>query len=263
MDTLFDPSLENNIQQVLADAPQPIRDFFVARKTEVVTKNLMQKYGLHVDQSAILEREIILLLLGLKDPEEFSETLLQEAQLDERLVTNIMLDVNAQIFIPLREQLRHQESESRPQASGMRQPQMQQAPKAPPPPPPAYIPPAPKPRQPMPQPQAVQPASMPAMAAGGIPKRDTLPAAAVLAPRTDLAAAIRQAQSAPPPQMPLASAQAPSPLPPTPAPVMEAVRNAPINNPLGGLPDDRSAPQNGVAKTRPYSVDPYRELPEP
>ncbi|MDP1706986.1 MAG: hypothetical protein Q8L30_00275 [bacterium] len=106
MDSQFDPNLEKDIQQVLADAPQPILDFFAARKTEGVTRNLMHKYQLHVDQGAILEREIILLLLGLEDLNEFSDTLRKEGQIDPQAVSNIMLDVNDQIFVPLREEMR-------------------------------------------------------------------------------------------------------------------------------------------------------------
>ncbi len=101
MDTPFDPALEDDIKQLLTEVPQPIRAFFASGKVEAVAKNLMQKYRLHIDQSAIMEREIILLLLGLKNPAEFTQALAEEAKIEPQMVKNIVQDVNTQIFIPL------------------------------------------------------------------------------------------------------------------------------------------------------------------
>ncbi len=106
MDTPFDSTLENDIKELMKEVPAPIRAFFASGKVEVVAKNLMQKYRLHVDQGAIVEREVILLLLGLKDPTEFTKTLAEEARLDQQTVNGIVQDVNAQIFVPLRGEMR-------------------------------------------------------------------------------------------------------------------------------------------------------------
>src|SRR3989344_6758561 len=105
MDTPFDPTLEDDIKQVLAEVPPPIRAYFASGKVETVAKDLMKKNQLHIDQGAIVEREIILLLLGLKDPTEFTQALAQEAQLDQQTVNGIVQDVNDQIFVPLREEM--------------------------------------------------------------------------------------------------------------------------------------------------------------
>lgn len=104
MDTPFDSTLESDIKELLKEVPAPIRAFFASGKVETVAKNLMQKNKLHIDQGAVVEREIILLLLGLKDPEEFVKTLSEEAKLDAQTVNSIVQDINAQIFIPLREE---------------------------------------------------------------------------------------------------------------------------------------------------------------
>ena len=66
MNTLPDLTLADDIKQLLTEVPPPIRAFFASGKVEIVAKNLMQKNQLHIDQGAIVEREIILLLLGLK-----------------------------------------------------------------------------------------------------------------------------------------------------------------------------------------------------
>ena len=106
MNTPFDPTLENDIKELMKEVPVPIRAFFASGKVEIVAKNLMQKYRLHIDQGAITEREIILLLLGLKSPDEFTKTLVEEAKLDQQTVNGITRDVNEQIFVPLREEMR-------------------------------------------------------------------------------------------------------------------------------------------------------------
>ncbi|MCR4333642.1 MAG: hypothetical protein NUV60_01275 [Patescibacteria group bacterium] len=121
MDTSFDPTLAADIKQLLTEVPPPVRDFFASGKVEIVAKNLMMKNQLRVDQAAVVEREIILLLLGLKNPTEFTQTLIAEAKLSPATINSISQDVNDQIFKPIREQLRRQTgSEPRPQASGMR-----------------------------------------------------------------------------------------------------------------------------------------------
>ena len=105
MNTPFDPTLENDIRELMKEVPAPIRAFFASGKVEIVAKNLMQKYKLHIDQGAVVEREIILLLLGLKSPDEFTKTLAEEAKLDQQTINNIVKDVNEQIFVPLREEM--------------------------------------------------------------------------------------------------------------------------------------------------------------
>lgn len=106
MDTPFDPTLESDIKELMKEVPPPIRAFFASGKVETVAKSLMLKYQLHIDQGAILEREMILLLLGLKNPTEFVQTLLEEGKLDNQTINDIVQDVNAQIFVPLREEVR-------------------------------------------------------------------------------------------------------------------------------------------------------------
>ncbi len=105
MDTPFDPTLADDIKQLLTEVPPPIRAVFASGKVEAVAKNLMQKNQLHIDQGAIVEREIILLLLGLKSPGEFTQTLALEANLNQQTVSGIVQDVNTQIFIPLRDEM--------------------------------------------------------------------------------------------------------------------------------------------------------------
>lgn len=106
----MDPQPQLNFDQdlgaIVAQLPPPVRDFFVNGNVEVVAKRIFGTYKLHIDQGAILEREIILLLLGLKDPQEFAQALAQEGKIDQKTVASIVQDVNTQIFIPIRDEMR-------------------------------------------------------------------------------------------------------------------------------------------------------------
>ncbi|HCR52670.1 TPA: hypothetical protein DIV48_03460 [Candidatus Kaiserbacteria bacterium] len=96
--------------------PPPIRSYLAQGRYTSVAKNLMMKHRLRIDQAGILEREIMLLLMGIENPDEFTQSLAEEAKLDEQTINGIVQDVNEQIFIPLREEMRR--GEQKPQQSG-------------------------------------------------------------------------------------------------------------------------------------------------
>ncbi len=106
MNTSQEPTFDQDLSTVVSQLPMPIRSFFISGKVEVIARGLMQKYRLHIDQGTIMEREIILLLLGLKNPTEFIKTLTEDAQLDQQTVDGIAQDVNDQIFVPLQEEMK-------------------------------------------------------------------------------------------------------------------------------------------------------------
>ena len=84
--------------------PPVVRDYLTEGKYTTVAKGLMTMYGLRIDQGGVLEREIMLLLMGVDTPDEFMQALAEEAKLDQKTVDSIVQDVNTQIFIPLREE---------------------------------------------------------------------------------------------------------------------------------------------------------------
>ena len=68
MNTPFGPTFEDDIKKILAEVPAPIRAFFASGKVAIFAKELMQKNQLHIDQGTIVERELIMLLLGINTP---------------------------------------------------------------------------------------------------------------------------------------------------------------------------------------------------
>ena len=97
-----EPTLDESIKQVMQTLPPVIRDYLSKGKYTAVARELMAKYSLHIDQSGILEREIMLLLMGIENPTEFTQALVEEAKIDKQVVDKIVQDVNTQIFIPLK-----------------------------------------------------------------------------------------------------------------------------------------------------------------
>ena len=95
-------TLDESIQEVMQTLPPVIRAYLARGRYTVVAKSLMAKYGLRLDQAGVLEREIMLLLMGIEDPDEFVQALTTEARLAKEIVDGIVQDVNTEIFVPLR-----------------------------------------------------------------------------------------------------------------------------------------------------------------
>lgn len=98
-----DMTLEESVAQVLQTLPPVVRDFVSQGKYTDVAKRLMSKYGLRIDQAGVLERELMLILMGVDSPDEFTQALADEAKLDQKVINDIVREVNELVFIPLRE----------------------------------------------------------------------------------------------------------------------------------------------------------------
>ncbi len=97
-----EPTFEDSVAQVMKTLPPVIRTYLAEGKYTTVARILTTRYGLRIDQAGVLEREIMLLLMGIETPPEFVQALTEEARLDKKIVDSIVQDVNEQIFVPLR-----------------------------------------------------------------------------------------------------------------------------------------------------------------
>jgi len=95
-------TFEDSVAQVMQTLPPIIRAYLAKGTYTEVAKKMTTKYGLRIDQAGVLERELMLLLMGIETPPEFVQALMEEARLDKKIVDSIVLDVNEQVFIPLR-----------------------------------------------------------------------------------------------------------------------------------------------------------------
>ncbi len=99
-----EPTLEESVAQVMQALPPVIRAYIAQGKYTAVAKSLMAKYSLRLDQGGVLERGIMLLLMGINSPDEFLQALVDEAKLDEQTINNIAKDLNDLVFAPLRKE---------------------------------------------------------------------------------------------------------------------------------------------------------------
>jgi hypothetical protein len=98
------PTFEESLKQVMVSLPPFIREYLSEGKYTPVAQGLMAKYKLRIDQGGVLERELMLLLMGIESPDDFVKALLEEAGLEQGTVNSIVTDVNTQIFVPLRKE---------------------------------------------------------------------------------------------------------------------------------------------------------------
>lgn len=99
-----DITFDEGLKEVVQALPPIVRAYLSEKKYIPVTKSLMETYSLHVDQGSILEREIVLLLMGVEALEEFKSSLKEEAKISEDVVNNIVNDIDEHIFFPLWEE---------------------------------------------------------------------------------------------------------------------------------------------------------------
>src|SRR6185369_9329718 len=96
--------LKEDMKQVMATLPPLIRKYLSEGRYTPVAQNLMAKYRLRIDQGSVLERELMLLLMGIEDPSGFIQALTSEANLDQQTVNSVIKDINDQVFVPLRKE---------------------------------------------------------------------------------------------------------------------------------------------------------------
>lgn len=216
--------------------PPPIRQYLKEGKYSIVAKNLMRKYGLHIDQGGVLEREIMLLLMGIENPDEFAASLKSEAALSEDVVRNIMTDVNQEIFIPLQKEMRNAGNGARETKSSA----PSSAPRTSPSIPRSVLPPTSRP--PVSSNSAPLPPKMAMPQSKAVPAVPPLTMLPLGEEQKERISNIAPRPSAPPP------ANLPGAFPPSAAPS--------IKRPAPPLPFRPTTP---AIPAKPYSTDPYRE----
>ncbi len=73
---------------------------------------LAEKHKLHLDQWVLLENEILLVLLGIAEPEEMTSNIARELSIDKKLAQTIVNDIVDEVFEPIREQMQRELTQS-------------------------------------------------------------------------------------------------------------------------------------------------------
>ncbi|MBU2103515.1 hypothetical protein KKD95_00685 [Patescibacteria group bacterium] len=245
-------SVGDAVASLMKELPEPVQDFIASDERTQIVRDLSQKHSLHTDQAGDFEQALLFMLLGISTPDQFVEAL-KKAGLTEDVVNGLVEDVNAQIFMRLRE------AEQRPA------PVQKPAPLPPPaieytPPktPASLLPgtsvpvPAPQP-PPVYEPAAIEPTPQPIHQTQVMqgPAPATHPAGWHPAAAVHVYIPTHPAAHQPVPE-PIAPAPAPTPTPtPAPAPVQQ-----PVSEPVRETPPP---PRTASPIEKTYSADPYRE----
>jgi len=184
-------TIDQAVSVLVSELPTAVKRFVTSPSRDQIIAAIAQKYQLRTDQAGELQRAFIYMLLGVSSPQEFTMDL-QESGIPNETISEIILEVNNQVFIPLRneeEEAAKKQPMLPPPAIGMQQaaPIKVAAPQPPAPPMPRPAAPAPvnlpgtMPAVPAPM-QSPSPAPAPAPAAAQPPK--PAPAAAPAANQT-------------------------------------------------------------------------------
>jgi len=88
-------------------APDLVRATFNDEATTQTLVELQAKFQIQVDSASILGKEVGYLLLGLTDPNTFTNRL-KNSGFSEQVVTEIAKEITQKIFVPLREKMRNE-----------------------------------------------------------------------------------------------------------------------------------------------------------
>ncbi|MFZ1075659.1 MAG: hypothetical protein WAN50_04775 [Minisyncoccia bacterium] len=115
--SINDSQFEESLNVIMRTLPAAIRQYFEDSAYIPVVQDLSATYSLHIDQAGVLVRNVILLLLGIEDPNEFAAALKNDGGIPDALVTGIMKDVNERIFVPLRDKMEKGTAAKAPEAA--------------------------------------------------------------------------------------------------------------------------------------------------
>ena len=86
--------------------PQDVQDAITSNRVREQIKAIGEKHQLHIDQIGSLETETTFIMIGLEPAKDYIRNIARELRLDCATAQKIAVDVNEQIFRPVRESLK-------------------------------------------------------------------------------------------------------------------------------------------------------------
>jgi len=97
---------EEILKEQYQNLPQAIKDFIKSSNFDVKMQTITNRLNLNLDEAAVLENEIIMVLIGLSHPKDFVENLCREMAIPNEKGREIAKEVNNEIFLAIREMLK-------------------------------------------------------------------------------------------------------------------------------------------------------------
>lgn len=101
----MDPGVQKIFKEQFQKLPPELKAAITASDLRQKLFVLTQKYRLHIDKAATLENEVVMVLMGMEDPEEFVRNIERELGIDASSAQALAKDVSEQIFHPIRTRL--------------------------------------------------------------------------------------------------------------------------------------------------------------
>src|SRR3989344_640046 len=97
---------EQLIFEQFKQLPQDVQDAITSNRVREQIKAIGEKHQLHIDQIGSLETETTFIMIGLEPAKDYIRNIARELRLDGATAQKIAVDVNEQIFRPVRESLK-------------------------------------------------------------------------------------------------------------------------------------------------------------
>lgn len=94
------------IEQKFDSLPEGVRKYIHSFEMDVAVQKIAQKNNLHIDQMGLLEAEIVDVVLGKTEPENFVPYMMETLEIDQEQANNIAQAVNVELFEKIRAYMR-------------------------------------------------------------------------------------------------------------------------------------------------------------
>lgn len=119
------------IHSRLKEAPDKVKQLVGSEELAEVLATITKKYQLHLDQAGVIGDEINFVILGLARADQFTQNILNQANLSTEKTNEIAKEVNDKIFLKLRESLKQIRPKEETAAAPEKMPEEEISPTAP------------------------------------------------------------------------------------------------------------------------------------
>lgn len=100
------PFTREQLKERYAKLPKEIKEVLDSEENTDRIYDLGNKNKLHIDKIGLLNQEINLVMLGMVKPQEFVPNLREKLKISDEEARQLAMEVNEQIFAPIRESLK-------------------------------------------------------------------------------------------------------------------------------------------------------------
>lgn len=100
------------ITKRIQELPQYVRDAIAQAQATTKLRDIAMRHHLRVDQQAVVEREVMLVMLGFTDEASFVKNLMSQAKLTQEGAQSLAQDIGGEIFSHIRAAMQRLQTEA-------------------------------------------------------------------------------------------------------------------------------------------------------